>query len=292
MKKTIVEVMPEALVDWFMVDQILEKIRNISKDCRVILDFWYVYDFHPKGVIMLLTICSSITRLTNSKIVIINIHSTVFAYLEKINFLDHGLFDVDHESMIWDDNIESEFYESIIKITLIKSSDEKSSFVLDVKKMLEIWFPEERYRALKADTLSSLMELCGNSMEHSDQIQSNGSCYVIMQKRLISDQIEVSLITTDFGVGIKYHQEQKYGILYESDYKYINEALEGVSGRLDGTGGLGLQRIRNSIKEHLGELIIRSGKGTVSITNESKKEEGRFQTPGTQCAIILRKQIN
>jgi len=292
MKQTIIEVMPESLVDWFMVDQILEKIRNINTDCRVIFDFWYVYDFHPKGVIMLLTISNAIARLTNSKIGIINIHSTVFAYLEKINFLGHELFDVDHDSMIWDDNIEGEFYESIIKITLIKSSDEKARFISDVKKMLEIWFPEDSYRALKVDTLSSLMELCGNSMEHSDQIQSNGSCYVIMQKRLISDLLEVSLITTDFGVGIKYHQEQRFGVLYESDYKYINEALEGVSGRLDGTGGLGLQRIQNSIKEHFGELIIRSGKGTVSITYETKNEEGRFQTPGTQCAIILRKPIN
>lgn len=292
MEKMIIQIMPESLVDWFMVDHILEKIKTIKEECEIIFDFSYVYDFHPKGIIMLLTISNSISRISNSKIGIINIHSTVFAHLEKIEFLDYELFDVDYNSVIWDDSREGEYYESVIKITSIKTSNERANFILNVKKMLEMWFPESSYRALKADILSTLMELCGNSMEHSDEIQSNGSCYVIMQKRLIRDVIEVSIITTDFGVGIKYHQEQKYGTLFEYEYKYINKALEGISGRLDDTGGLGLQRIQNSIKNNSGELIIRSGKGIVSITSENKHEEGRFCTPGTQCAIILRKSIN
>ena len=183
-------------------------------------------------------------------------------------------------------------FDSVIEITHIASPESKIRFVVGVKELLEMWFPEDKYRSLKHSTLSSLMELCGNSLEHCHFSDSPGHCFVMMQKNVTGDYIEVNLVTADIGVGIRNHQERKYGVLYDSDHEYITKALSGTSGRLDNTGGLGLQTIQNLIKEHNGELSIRSGKGLVRICEESIFFEGDFSTPGTQCSITLRKPLN
>ncbi|OZQ67685.1 hypothetical protein CA600_08390 [Paenibacillus sp. VTT E-133280] len=291
MKYTL-QIMPNWINDWFFLDNILQDLHDLHEVQEIELDFYFLFDVHPKGVVMLLTISNNLFQITNTKIKIKNIYSGVLSYLEKIKFLNSDLFNIDYDSIIFEDVLERPIYDSGIDITHITSPKEKIKLVSDVKEMLEIWFPEDKYRMLKHSTLSSLMELCGNSLEHSGLSESSGSCFVMMQKSLLRDFIEVNIVTTDLGIGIKNHQERKYGTLYSNDYQYIKKALAGISGRLDNTGGFGLQTIQNSIKENNGQLIIKSGRGTVSISNENSHIEGQYSLPGTQCAITLRKPMN
>lgn len=290
--KLTLQIVPEWINDWCMLDNVLKDLVDLHNIKEVELDFFFLYDIQPKSILMILTISNKIYLATNSKITLINLHLSVFSYLEKIKFLSVEMFNIDTNSLIWEDEFERPFYDSVIEITQITSPEEKTRLVADIKELLEMWFPEDKYRSLKHSTLSSLMELCGNSLEHSHFSDALGQCFVMMQKNVISDYIEVNLVTADVGVGIKSHQERKYGVLYESDHKYINKALNGTSGRMDDTGGFGLQTIQILIKENNGELSIRSGKGNVVVSEEVTYHEGLFSTPGTQCSITLRKPLN
>ncbi|MFA4133860.1 MULTISPECIES: hypothetical protein [unclassified Brevibacillus] len=292
MRKVSIQVMPDWINDWFMLDNFLKKLDCIYEVNEIELDFYYLHNIHPKGIVMLLTVSNNIFKLTQAKIKIININSEVLSFLEQVNFFKNDLFDIDYTSVVWDEIRERPFYESVIEITQVNSHEGKIRLVSKIKDMLEIWFPEDKYRSLKHSTLSSVMELCGNSLEHSETTINFGKCFVLMQKSIEREYIEMNLVTTDLGIGIKLHQERRYGVLYKNDHEYIEKALTGTTGRLDGTGGFGLQTIQILIGENFGELLIRSGRGTVSVSDGFQYAEGEYGTIGTQCAITLRKPLN
>ncbi|WP_445478305.1 hypothetical protein ACULLL_18855 [Lysinibacillus irui] len=276
--------------DWFQIDPSLTKFDHLALGQTVILDFERTEFLDPKGVIMLLTISQSIYNKTKKKLEIRNIRSDLLSYLERINLFKIKLFEIDLKTLIWDKYGRGIFSESVIEIRKIKSLVDKQILAEDVQEILSIWFPEGKYKHLRYNALLTLLELCGNSLEHSSLARDEiGECLFMLQKYTKRDYIEICMVVADFGIGIKDHLIRKYGNLYEYDYQYIEEALKGKSGRIDGSGGMGFKAIRQTAKNNNGILMVKSNKGIVSIDENVNIYEAEHSTIGTQCSIVLRK---
>lgn len=138
-----------------------------------------------------------------------------------------------------------------------------------------------------ADLITSIIEVCQN-IEHS---KTYG--YVAAQKYPgWKNAVKVGVM--DLGIGISASLKPKYKVSGHkwSDRKALSLAIQpAYTARPSGSGGLGLVKVRNFIKDHPGcDFALRSGTAKYIIAENGHEQfVGGLQFfPGTQVSMTIR----
>ncbi|NLI13807.1 hypothetical protein [Pelotomaculum propionicicum] len=244
----------------------------------------------PGGAILLLLMCKQVWGKTLCKVRLDNLRFNVQSYLNRIDFFKNDFVYTNDRLSLWSKFGRNDRSLSVIEITRILNPMDVAKFRETAKTITNKWFPGDNLKPEREKFSTMIMEICNNSLEHSTGSEEMGECYGLLQVYSHSEKPEISVSIGDLGIGIRTHLKKKYSWVYNSDSATIKKVLEGLSGRLDGTGGMGIPFIKNTTVELKGTLIIRSGRGIVSVGNMAKTSEFVGSFPGTQYQIILNKK--
>lgn len=269
------------------IDVICLRFNNLSYGNNVCLDMSKIKFLRPQGAIMLILICDRIKELTGNQVELKGIDKAVHAYLERINF-----FQIPHSFtyeklspwLRFNRNAESL---TVMELTHVKSPLDSVNIGTKVENILDTWFPDRNDKKFSSVVATMVKEICNNSLEHSKGYIKMGECYCMLQKYSIGNKPEIAIAIGDIGVGIKHNIKNIHKGVLDSDVVSIKKVLAGLSGREDGSGGMGIPFIKTNISKYKGSFAIRSGKGIVEVQNSIKASEFQNSFPGTQTILRL-----
>lgn len=272
------------------MDTVYWRVSKLRDGQFVNLNLSNIKFFRPSGVILLLLICIDIFGKTNNTVMLIGLDDNVLAYLERVGFLEYDFIKLDLSLPWWKrfPRISAKSL-SIIEITQIGSSADVADFAERVNEILNVWYPGKDRELYRGNVNTIIMEICNNSIDHSSEIEGNyGECFCMLQKYTHRNRIvEVSLSIGDLGIGIREHLTKRHGWSRSSEAEYIQMAIDGLSGRMDDSGGLGLPRIKSITSKNNGVLLVKSGKGAIILDDEIKLINFNHGFNGTQCYLNL-----
>lgn len=277
------------LNDWkYKIDGICWRIEKLSNGNEVTLDIDKISFIKPQGTIMLLLICKAIWDKTSVKVKIDNINPSVHAYLDRVNFFEFPFLFTDNKLSWWSKYTRNPSSTSVIEITRISSAIESANYKNKIKNILETWFPDRKNSKYCDEVSTMVSEICNNSLEHSLGTGDIGECYCQLQKFTTKHGApEIVIAIGDVGVGIRQHLQNSHNWIQNSDILCIKKILDGLSGRADGSGGMGIPFIKDIVLKTNGTFIIRSGKAVVEISNSIRPIKFNSSFPGTQSLLIL-----
>jgi hypothetical protein len=269
------------------IDDLCHCFNELTVGQKIAISLEYTPFLTPPGVMMLTLTTLHISSRTNTPVRICNINQSLLSYLERVDFFNYDFVYTEETLHWWDRLARSSDSNKVIEIKRLQRPQEISSVVARSRDILMAWFRDAIYQEYRDNVANVLMEICGNSIEHSQMPGEDRECFFMLQM-YSQGQIGISISIGDIGMGIRKHLEQAHNIERSSDTHYIRQALLGLSGRLDGTGGMGFQRVRQITDNYNGQLLVRSGKGVVKVENNKfSRYEFTSPFPGTQCAISL-----
>lgn len=269
------------------IDGICWRINKLTFGQQVTLDMEKITFLRPQGAIMLLLICNRIWDLTGKEVNLIKIDQSVHAYLERVNFFEISYAYTDNKLLLWNRLNRSVESQTVMEITHVKTPIDSAKIKTRVGDILENWFPERRKTKFCSEVATMVTEICNNSLEHSKGHNEMGECYCMLQKYSILGKPEIAIAVGDIGVGIRHHLKLTHKWVQDSDVLSIKKVISGLSGREDGSGGMGIPFIKNTISSYNGSFAIRSGKGIVEVHESVIASEFQNSFPGTQTLLIL-----
>ncbi|CQR75005.1 hypothetical protein SOV_35110 [Sporomusa ovata DSM 2662] len=268
-------------------DELFKTLIDLNLGQELVISLQYVSFLRPAGIIMLLLTALEGAKITKQPVRIVDINKSLLSYLERIDFFKFKFVYTLEELPWWQKLNRNNNSKRIIEITRLECPHEISSVIAKTRMILKEWFPDSMYDDYCDSVTNVLMEICGNSIEHSVLPGEISECYYVLQL-YERGEIGVSIAIGDIGIGIRKHITQVHNIEKKFDSYYIERALLGLSGRLDGTGGMGLRRVRQITDNYKGQLFLRSGKGVVKIENNKfSRHDFLYNFSGTQCSINL-----
>ena len=270
------------------IDTLCWRISKLRIGQSVNLILGDIKFLRPSGVIFLLLICIDIYEKTKNVISLNGLDDNVMAYLERVGFFNFNYIKI-YQSLPWWKRLAINSRSlSVIEITQIDSAGAVADFAERVNEILNVWFPGKHRELYRGNVITVIMELCNNSIDHSSGIEGlNGKCFCMLQKYTHANRVEVSLSIGDLGIGIREHLRKRHGWVATSEAEYIHKALDGLSGRMDDSGGFGLPRIKAITSKNNGLLIVRSGKGAVTLEDTLSQYNFKHSFSGTQCYLNL-----
>ena len=269
------------------IDGLCWRINRLSPGQQITLDMNKITFMRPQGAIMLLLICNRIWELTGKEIKLNNIASPVLAYMERVNFFEFPFAYTDKKLSFWDKFNRSVDSPTVMEITHVESPLDSGNIETRVRGIIENWFPERKETKFCSGVATMVAEICNNSLEHSRGYNVMGECYCMLQKYSMHGKPEIAIAVGDIGVGIRHHLKFKYTWMLDSDVLSIKKAISGLSGREDGSGGMGIPFIKQTISSYNGLFAIRSGKGLVEVHGNVNSSEFQNSFPGTQTLLVL-----
>ena len=278
------------LNNWFKkIDGLCWKLYKLKIGQQVVLDMQKTIFIRPSGAMMVLLLCIEIYNRTGERVRLDNLKADVLAYLERIDLFKFNIVYTDSRLSIWRKMNRGNKSLSVIEITEIKDPSDVNAFRKRSQEIIQRWFSDEDLKS-DCDKISTIIfELCNNSLEHSTGTQEMGTCYGILQVYKHQNGPEITLTIGDLGIGIRNHLKIKHSWVYNSDAITIKKVLNGLSGRLDGSGGIGLPTVKHRTRELNGNLYIRSGRAVVGLEDELRVAEFDGSFPGMQSHIVIRK---
>lgn len=267
------------------IDGICWRISKLTSGQNVTLGMEKVTFIRPQGTIMLLMICNMIYDKTRNTVRLENLRPDIQAYLERVDFFEFPFAYTESKIPWWKSFSRSVNSSTIVEITAIRNPIDSANFKGRINNIIENWFPDRR--SYSSEVSTAVTEICNNSLEHSRGHESMGECFCLLQKYNHLDRPEIAIAIGDIGVGIRHHLQYRYDGLYDSDVACIKKVLDGLSGRLDGSGGMGIPFIRKTVHNYGGYFTIRSGRGVVEVYDYIKDYEFQNSFPGTQSLLIL-----
>lgn len=281
----VIPVIPD-INNWTKLDSIGWKISKVTSGQHIEFDLNGVKFLNPSGILMLFIICMEASSRSKEKVRLTNINSDLNNYMKRVGFYNYNFVSTNQNNSWW--SRLSADSKSVIEITRLASSVDIGELAEKTSKILYSWFPGSALKLYRDKAITVVMEVCGNSIEHSNPDNDFGECYCTLQKYDHHDGPCIFIAVGDLGIGIRQHLFRRYRWICSTEAEYIKEALGGRSGRLDGSGGMGLLSIKDITYNYNGNLIVRSGKGAVLIDNDLRSYEFKHTIPGTQATIILR----
>lgn len=250
----------------------------------VTLDLALVRWVRPYGVVLLLEACRHLAQGSEAPVSLINMQASVQAYLRRIDFFERAATSV-HSPAPFDptDDLSRGYSSSnVLELFPITSMGDVYAATTRARQILSYWLGDASYNI--AQIVSLLSEACGNVAEHSQNIG-----ILTIQKYAWAKHTDVLLAIGDAGQGIRHSLAAVHGQIAETDAGYIAMAIEGLSSRQVGLGGLGLGAIRRIAIASGGSLHVRSGAGRISAHGARLSiRNGLTFLPGTQISITFR----
>lgn len=276
--------------NWTKLDNVCWKISKLSFGQHIAFNLKGINFLNPSGILMLFLLCMEVNNRTSEKVKLLHVNSNLQRYLKRVKFYDYDFAYSDVSETWW--SWPSLNLDTGIQLSCIDKPHDVGELAEKTKKILYKWFPSPTLNRYRDKAITVLMEMCNNSIEHSSLDNEYGTCYCTIQKYNHMSGPCIFIAVGDLGIGIRQHLVRRYRWICNTDAEYIKEAIAGRSGRLDGTGGLGLRMIKEITSDYRGNLIIRSGKGAILVDNEVRSFDAKHGFPGTQCTIILRPETH
>ena len=288
-----IEISPNVNEPFANMDNLYWRLSRISAEDKLIFDFSSIKFLKPIAVICLLLAAKQAFEISGERVRVININGELFPYLERINFFQNEFVYTTESLPFWKVWNRSDRSVSVLEIVRLENPYHVFNLKEQVEKILEVWFVGKPLQTYRDSAIKAIVEICNNSIEHSRLGYSEveyGECYFLLQKYTHNNSPEIAIAIGDLGVGIRAHLKLKYNWNH-NDVFYIQKALEGLSGRKTGAGGLGLPRTQEIIRQFGGKLTVKSGKGIVVFEQGYESRELNHSLRGTQCIIYLRPNL-
>lgn len=269
------------------IDSVIRSIKKLESGDEVDLDARTNADFKPQGIVMLTLLCQLIYNETGNKVGLVGLKQETNDKLMSLGFFEFPFVRTNNKNNIFSIRIKKGASLTDTKLTLIKHPSDIVIFIDRINEMLNI-------SAHKAEPFRNIpyliAELCDNSLEHSKGHNVMGECFCAVQKYVYSGKNATSICIGDIGLGIRQHLRLVHTDIYDSDNYCIQQVLDGLTGRQDGSGGFGIPYIKDEVNKNKGEFHIRSGRGLVEFGLDNGIRKYGFITsfPGTQSLIIIK----
>jgi hypothetical protein len=277
------------------IDSLIWKIRKLSRGEEIILNMENISFIRPEMIMTLVVFCDKIYENTNVPVKLIKIKPEVSSYLNYIRFYELPfILSMDNRTRSFGKTFGNIMYSfptyKLIRLETIKDIYNYNEITENTNRILEKWFPNRITDKFCSSISSLIRDIAGNSLEHSS-LEGNSKCYFMLQEyKQKNGNPKVVMVLGDAGIGIKNHLHRRHDWIY-NDIMAIKKALiDGVSGRIDGSGGLGFMQIKDILNRYNGTITIRSGYASVKYTpstdsHEETKHNRYFW--GTQTSIIV-----
>lgn len=238
------------------LDSLLAEIQKLEAGEEAVLSFAGVDFILPETTILLISISRQIYLKTGKRVVWSDIRDDVRLYLERIQIDDVSFIELPKKKSLWKKKTES----SLVEMKVMSKPSQVDEMISDTKQILYRWFPERRAEEYVKQISEYIRHIAGNSLEHSED-NTIGVCYYTLQKYKPADKpLSIRVAFGDTGMGIGKSLDKRYPWIAEQDKKAVEEAfIKGLSCRGNQHGGLGIRTVKQHLKNHGGEIQIRSG---------------------------------
>lgn len=271
---------PEA-VDRYLI--LLKDVPTQSARQSVVFDMSAVRWIAPYGAIILLESCRYVAQQTGNAVCLVGLKYEVHAYLRRLCFFERAA-PCAYTSDVFDpadDLSRSPESCNVLELFCLASPKDVFAAVSRARRILRYWLDESSDNMGRIVSLIS--EACSNAVDHS-----RDSGMLTIQKYERASRTDVLLAIGDLGQGIRESLSPAFGNNLGTDATYIRKALEGLSARPGGRGGLGLATIQRIATASGGSVHIRSGAGhVVARSSGIHPRDGLLFLPGTQISITF-----
>lgn len=274
---------PNVLTEITAVEKFYVSVEQAPPADLYVFDMSAVTFVKPYGAIALLSAARHLADLSGHPVRLENLAGDVHAYLDRVDLFDVGndwLQPADAPDEQWLRNPQTV---SLLELTLIAGSDDVATIAAQAQRIFSYWLGSRELNSL----LNVLSEVCANVYQHSGD---RGYALIQRYEATMTGQVIVHVAVGDSGCGIRGSLASRYDNIGEDPLDYLKAAMQGLSARNTGRGGLGLRRVEQIVASNKGYLWLRSETAALMTRGPKRTQphEKLIHVPGTQVAVELR----
>ena len=274
---------PNVLTEITAVEEFYVSVEQASPADLYVFDMSAVTFVKPYGVIALLSAARHLAGLSGHPVRVENLAGNVHAYLDRVDLFDVGnswLQPVDALDEHW---LRNPLTVNLLELTLIGGPDDVTAIAAQAQRIFSHWLDTKELNSL----LNVLSEVCANVYQHSGD---QGYALIQRYEATMRRQVIVHVAVGDSGCGIRGSLASRHDNIGEAPLDYLRAAMQGLSSRNTGRGGLGLRRVEQIVASSRGYLWLRSETAALMTHGPKRTQphEKLIHVPGTQVAVELR----
>lgn len=265
------------------VELLYAQLEQIPPTDQYILDMSAVNFARPYGVIALICAARRLASRANKPVLLENLLPAVHSYLHFMKLFDIGadfIHIVEPLKQAWQPAATTP---DQLHLTIAVNPASVEAIAAQAKSIFAHWLTTSNLGNL----LNVISELCANIYQHSGD--SQGCILIQKYKSRTRGRIELRLAVGDLGRGIRGSLSARHDAVGEEPLDYLRAAMQGMSARPSGRGGMGLRRVEQIVEVEGGYLWLRSDTAAILSQGPGKVQEYRdlVYMPGTQVAVEL-----
>jgi len=278
---------PNILTATVAIERFYASVEQAPPADQYVFDMSGVTFVKPYGVIALLSAARHLAGLSGHLVRVENLDGHVHAYLDRIDLFDVGdnwLQPADTLDERWLRNPQTV---NLLELTPIAGPEDVTTIATRAHRIFSYWLTTKGLNSL----LNVLSEVCANVYQHSGDSQG----YALIQKYEADrrGQVIVQVAVGDRGCGIRGSLAKRHHNIGKDPLDYLKAAMQGLSARSTGRGGLGLRRVEQVVASNRGYLWLRSETAGLLTrgSGNTQTHERLLHIPGTQVAVELRASL-
>ncbi|MCL4299575.1 MAG: hypothetical protein KJ077_27815 [Anaerolineae bacterium] len=264
------------------VELLYAQLEQTAPADQYILDMLTVNFVRPYGVIALICVARRLAALCNKPVLLKNLLADVHSYLHFMKLFEIGadfIHTVEPLKQIWQPAATPDQ----LHLTIAVNPASVETIAAQAKSIFARWLLTSNLGNL----LNVISELCANIYQHSGD--SQGCILIQKYKSRTRGRIEVRLAAGDLGQGIRGSLSARHETIGPEPLDYLRAAMQGMSARPSGRGGMGLRRVEQIVEAEGGYLWLRSETAAILSQGPGKVQEysNLVYMSGTQVAVEL-----
>jgi anti-sigma regulatory factor (Ser/Thr protein kinase) len=281
-------VLSDSMKDPYSFESVIRQQGRLVSDRLKGIDLSGITFIEPYSLVSLMLLGRNYLRQTGERLLMVNIPIHIHQYLARMDFFEHGVFDVKEgldEKLFLKRSSQSSRLLEIIEIPGKERESVKVVFRKRSRNILKYWFAPNIIDYF----VTVISELCQNIFEHSLD-----SGFIAIQTYSMGTDHTFRIAICDSGIGIRESFSDKKNISYESSAQLIEKVLTTpLSSKR--RYGYGLCQVNAIMEELRGSVFIRSEDASISIMHHRKKGGSTYSFlknelppfPGTHISISL-----
>lgn len=265
------------------VEPFYAQVEQVPPANQYVLDMSVANFVRPYGIIALISVLRRLAIKSGQTVLVRNVYPDVHSYLHFMK-----LFEIAEGFVRIEQSLKSPWRPASdtpdqLFLTTVVNSASVETIAARAKSIFSRWLLTPKLGSL----LNVISELCANIYQHSGDSQG----YILIQKyrSLTRGRIEVRLAVGDLGQGVRGSLSTRHDDIGQEPLDYLRAAMQGLSARASGRGGMGLRRVEQIVGTEGGYLWLRSETAAIYSQGPGMVDEyGNFvYIPGTQVAVEL-----
>jgi anti-sigma regulatory factor (Ser/Thr protein kinase) len=274
---------PNVLTEITAVEEFYVYAKQAPPAALYVFDMSAVTFVKPYGVIALLSAARHLAGLSGHPVRVENLAGNVHAYLDRVDLFDVGSGWIQSADALDEHWLRNPLTVNLLELTLIAGPDDVTTIAARAQRIFSHWLDTKELNSL----LNVLSEVCANVYQHSGD---QGYALIQRYEAAMRRQVIVHVAVGDSGCGIRGSLASRHDNIGEAPLDYLKAAMQGLSARNTGRGGLGLRRVEQIVASNRGYLWLRSETAAIMTrgSKQTQPHEKLIHVPGTQVAVGLR----